>query len=49
MAQTARDAGLSREGLYKALSADGNPSSSTVLKVLTTLGLRMHVEQPRPA
>ncbi len=49
MAQTARDAGLSREGLYKALSADGNPSFATVLKVLAALGLRMHVEQVRPA
>ena len=49
MAQTARYAGLSREGLYKALSADGNPSFATVLKVLDALGLRMHVEQVRPA
>ncbi len=49
MAQTARDAGLSREGLYKALSADGNPSFATVLKVLSALGLRLHVEQARPA
>ena len=49
MAQTARDAGLSREGLYKALSADGNPSFATVLKVLAALGLRMHVEQVHPA
>ncbi len=49
MAQTARAAGLSREGLYKALSADGNPSFATVLKVLAALGLRMHVEQVRPA
>lgn len=43
MAQTARAAGITREGLYKALSADGNPSFATVLKVLGTLGLRMHV------
>lgn len=43
MAQTAREAGLSREGLYKALSADGNPSFATVLKVLGALGLRLHV------
>ena len=49
MAQTARDAGLSREGLYKALSADGNPSFATVLKVLAALGLRMHVAQAHPA
>ena len=49
MAQTARVAGLSREGLYKALSADGNPSFATVLKVLAALGLRMHVEQAHSA
>ncbi|PPE66744.1 addiction module antidote protein [Caldimonas caldifontis] len=43
MAQTAREAGLSREGLYKALSPDGNPSFATVLKVLGALGMRLHV------
>lgn len=49
MAQTARASGLSREGLYKALSAEGNPSFATVLKVLSALGLRMHVEQVQDA
>lgn len=44
MAQTARDSGISREGLYKALSAEGNPSLATVLKVLGAVGLRLHVE-----
>ena len=44
MAKTARCAGISREGLYKALSSDGNPSFATVLKVLASLGLRKHVE-----
>lgn len=48
MAQTAREAGISREGLYKALAADGNPSFATVLKVLQALGLRLHVG-PRAA
>ena len=43
MAQTARDAGLTREGLYKALAADGNPSFATVVKVLAALDLRIHV------
>ena len=43
MAQTARDVGMTREGLYKALSPQGNPSFATVLKVLAALGLRMHV------
>ena len=38
--QLAKDTGLTREGLYKALSKDGNPSLSTVLKVLKALGLK---------
>ena len=40
----ARDAGLSRESLYKALSGNGNPSFATVLKVAKALGLRLHAE-----
>ncbi len=42
MAQLARDTGLSREGLYKALSKDGNPEFSTVVKVIHALGMRLH-------
>ena len=42
--QIARQAGMSREGLYKALSADGNPSLATVVKVSHALGLRLHFE-----
>ena len=38
MAQLARDTGLGRESLYKALSADGNPEFATVLKVVKALG-----------
>lgn len=41
MSQLARDAGMSREGLYKALSEDGNPSFATILKVAHALGLRL--------
>ena len=41
MVQLAKDTGLTREGLYKALSADGNPSFGTVLKVMKALGLRL--------
>jgi probable addiction module antidote protein len=41
MSQLARETGLTREGLYKALSADGNPSFATVLKVAKALGLRL--------
>ncbi len=44
MTQVARDAGLSRESLYKALSENGNPSFATVLKVAMALGLRLHAE-----
>ena len=39
MTQLAKDAGMSREGLYKALSPEGNPSFATVLKVARALGL----------
>jgi len=44
MSQVARQTGLSRESLYKALSETGNPSFATVLKVATVLGLRLHAE-----
>lgn len=47
MMQLARDTGITREGLYKALGEQGNPSLSTVLKVLHALGLRLHIE-PQP-
>jgi probable addiction module antidote protein len=42
MSQVAKDAGLSRESLYRALSADGNPSFATVLKVAKALGVKLH-------
>lgn len=42
MTQLARDTGVSREGLYKALSSDGNPEFSTVIKVISALGLKLH-------
>jgi probable addiction module antidote protein len=44
MAQVARDAGLSRESLYKALSGERSPSFDTVLKVITALGLKLHTK-----
>ena len=44
MTQVAKDAGLSRESLYRALSADGNPSFVTVLKVARALGVKLHAE-----
>jgi probable addiction module antidote protein len=44
MAQVAKDAGLSRESLYRALSVQGNPSFITVLKVAKALGVRFHAQ-----
>lgn len=42
MMQLARETGLSREGLYKALSPEGNPSFATIAKVIEALGLKLH-------
>ncbi|MFM2041832.1 MAG: hypothetical protein RLY86_408 [Pseudomonadota bacterium] len=44
MSQLARDAGLSRESLYKALSETGNPEFATILKVVQALGLTLSVQ-----
>jgi probable addiction module antidote protein len=44
MSQVARDAGVSRESLYKALSGERTPGFDTVLKVISALGLRLHPE-----
>ena len=44
MAQVAKDTGLSRESLYRALSSQGNPSFATVLKVAKALGVRLHAQ-----
>ena len=44
MSQVARDTGLSRESLYKALSGDRSPDFDTILKVIGALGLRLHAE-----
>ncbi|MBS0499858.1 MAG: putative addiction module antidote protein [Burkholderiaceae bacterium] len=46
MSQLARDTGLGRESLYKALSGEGNPSFGTILKVMHALGLKL---QPQAA
>ncbi|MDO5503718.1 MAG: putative addiction module antidote protein [Actinomycetia bacterium] len=43
MSELARRVGMSRDGLYKALSADGNPTWSTILKVTTALGLKFEL------
>lgn len=44
MTQIARETGLGRESLYKALSPTGNPEFATIMKVVGALGLRLHVE-----
>ena len=47
MTEIAREAGLGRESLYKALSPEGNPEFATVLKVVRALGLRLHARPER--
>ena len=44
MMQLARDTGITREGLYKALGEQANPSLATVLKVLRALDMQLHIE-----
>jgi probable addiction module antidote protein len=44
MTQVARDSGLSRESLYKALSGERSPDFETILKVIGALGLKLHAE-----
>ena len=43
MSRLALDTGLTREGLYRALSAKGNPELATVLRIIKALGMRLHV------
>jgi probable addiction module antidote protein len=42
MTQLAKDTGISREGLYKALSGEGNPEFATIMKVTKALGIKLH-------
>lgn len=51
MSRVAAKAGLSRESLYKALRADGNPEFATVMRVMQALGLKLSVtpaNDPKP-
>ena len=48
MSQIAKETGVSRESLYKALSAEGNPEFSTVIRVMQALGLRFSVTAAEP-
>ena len=43
MSRLARDIGMSREGLYKALSEDGNPTFTTVMRVTRALGMQVRI------
>lgn len=45
MAGLAREVGMSREGLYKALSAEGNPSFATVMRITQALGMQLHISR----
>jgi probable addiction module antidote protein len=44
MTQIAKAAGVSRESLYRALSADGNPEFATIMKVMKAMGLQLSIE-----
>lgn len=44
MSQLARDTGMTREGLYKSLSGEGNPSFATVVKVARVLGFKVTLQ-----
>lgn len=46
---TAAQAGISREALYRSLSAKGNPTLKTLLAVLKSLGMRLSVEPEKKA
>jgi len=48
MTQLARESGLGRESLYKALSPTGNPEFATILRVVGALGLRLHATRAEP-
>lgn len=45
MTQLAKETGLGRESLYKALSGEGNPSFATILKVINALGMKLHASR----
>ena len=45
MSQLARETGHGRESLYKALSPSGNPEFSTILRVVSALGLQLHAKR----
>jgi probable addiction module antidote protein len=48
MTQIARETGLGRESLYKALSPEGNPEFATIMKVVSALGMKLHAAPAPP-
>ncbi len=43
MSRLAREIGMSREGLYKALSENGNPSFATVMRIARAMGMQVRI------
>jgi len=48
MSEVARQAGVSRESLYRSLSVDGNPSAATLLKIVNALGIQLRATPAEP-
>ncbi len=46
MSLLAREVGMTREGLYKALSENGNPSFTTVMRITRALGMQLRITEP---
>ena len=44
MGRLAESAGMTRQGLYNALSSEGNPSFATMMKIIKALGVKLHVQ-----
>lgn len=47
ISQLSRETGISREGIYKALSGEGNPSFNTIFKIIQALGLQIQVSSQK--
>ena len=43
VSQLARDIGMTREGIYKALSDNGNPTFATIMRITRALGMRVRI------
>ena len=43
VSQLARDVGMTREGIYKALSDNGNPTFATIMRITRALGMRVRI------